>query len=435
MRTPVIARRTFLGQAAALAGMTALTACQLIQRQPAGEPAQAATEITFMNWDTVKDTPLEIAIQEFERQNPPYKVKVQPTPARYEDKMRTLLAAGTPPDVMRINDDYVRGYSVKNQLLDLTPYLKADNIRREDYFEFVFDFAKQPDGKYTAWSIGNQPRLIYYNVNAFKDAGVPLPPTEWTSKDWTWDDFLARAKKLTVEGQRWGALIYDDTGFEQTFAVNNGEEDGIYSKDGKKFTLANPKGAEAIQWAADLTCKHKVQPEWSLLRQEGANNMFVAGKIAMFFRTQGIIPYLRRNVKNFEWDVAPVPAKVKQMTEGSLIVFCIPKAAKNPDGGWRLLRFLGGPGGGKIFAETSYFIPAMKEPARLIKAGKEPPAHVELFVKAMEYQTTVNYTENTERARQIYRPELELVYTCKARADDILTKVRPLVEDALVGKY
>jgi len=90
---------------------------------------------------------------------------------------------------------------------------------------------------------------------------------------------------------------------------------------------------------------------------------------------------------------------------------------------------------GKIYAETSYFIPAMKEPARLIKAGKEPPAHVELFVKAMEYQTTVNYTENTERARQIYRPELELVYTCKARADDILTKVRPLVEDALVGKY
>jgi len=30
----------------------------------------------------------------------------------------------TTPDIMRVNDDYVRGYVAKNQLIDLTPYLE-----------------------------------------------------------------------------------------------------------------------------------------------------------------------------------------------------------------------------------------------------------------------------------------------------------------------
>lgn len=155
----------------------------------------------------------------------------------------------------------------------------------------------------------------------------------------------------------------------------------------------------------------------------------------MLFRTFGETPYLRKNMTHTEWDVAPVPGNVHQRTEGSLIVYCIPKIAKNPDGAWKLLNFLGGPGGGKIFAEEAQFVPVHKASALLIKPGNLAPAHVDLFVKAMDQQTTVNFTANTERARQIYRPELQKVFTCKASAQDILSNVRTNVEASLVGNY
>ena len=407
---------------------------------PQTAPAQTtgAGAITFVNWEDIKDTPFEQAIQEFQRTSG-RTVEVQPTPGRgteYETKIRVMLAGGTVPDIMRTNDDYVRYYSIKDQILDLRPYLERDRLNPDDYYKPIFDFAKQPDGRYTAWSLGNQPRVIFYNVSMFNDAGVPLPPKDWTDAGWKWDDFLDRAKKLTVPGQRWGALLYDDTGMEQTFVVNNGEPDGLYSADGKKFTLANPKAAEAIQWLADLTCKHQVQPERGLVTQpDSGNNLFAAGKIGMIARPSSVVSYFRRNVKDFEWDVAPIPGNVQQKQEGSLICYTITKAAKNPDGAWELLKFMGGPEGGKIFAQGGAFIPAFKAAAQYVKPSDQPPANIGLFSKAMDVNVNINFTENTERARNIYRGELDLVWTCQAQAQDVLSRVRSDVEDALAGKF
>lgn len=417
-------------------------------------PTAAARDVgvtSFMNWDDIKGTPIEEVIQAYEKQTG-RKVEVIPTPGsgrEYETKVRTMLAGGTISDIMRTNDDFVRYYSIKDQVRDLTPYIKRDNIKTDDYYASIYDFAKQPDGKYTAWSLGNQPRLIFYNVNLFKEAGVSLPPKDWTKQGWTWNDFLETAKKLTKGDQQWGALVYDDTGSEQTWAVNNGEKDGIYSKDGKKFLLASPKGTEAIQWLADLTCKHKVQPERGLVDQPGVpnlgNNLFVGGKVAMVFRTQGTINYFRKNVPkagapgSFEWDVAPVPANVDQKSEGSLICFTITKPAKNADGAWELLKFMGGPEGSKIFAERGAFIPAYKASADLIKPGNEPPAsypaNIKLFNKATEFATVVNFTENTENARNVYRDELDKTWNCQETAKAVLERVRPDVEEALSGKF
>lgn len=474
--TTQMTRRRFLGQLAAAASTTVLAACggqpagtqsgaaqpaateapaQPAATEAAGQaatteaaatapaaaagapaPADAGAEIVFINWDPIEGTPYQTAIEAFEKETG-RKVNVQPTPSdQYETKIRSMLAGGTPLDIMRINDDFVRGYSVDNLLLDLSPLIKESKLNPDDYFEPIYEFPQQPDGTYTAWCIGNQPRLIYYNVDMFNEAGVPLPPTTWTSDNWKWDDFLERAKQLTKENERWGALVYDDTGYEQTFAVNNGQEEGIWSEDGKKFLLGEPKGVEAVQWVTDLTCEHGVQPERSMLAQsQAANQLFVSGKIGMFYRPFGVVPYMRKNVKDFVWDVAPPPGKEQQQTEGSLIVFCTPKTTKNPEGAWELLQFLGGPGGSKIFAEAGTFVPAFKESAAQIKSVDQPPAHIQLFVEAMKHNTTTNFTENTERARNIYRPQLDLVYNCESKAQDVFDQVRQEVEDALAGEF
>jgi multiple sugar transport system substrate-binding protein len=233
--------------------------------------------LTFLNWEAVKGNPLEEAIQAFEKQSGT-SVTIQPAVTQeYDTKMRTLIAGGSPPDVMRINDDFVRGFSEQGALLDLKPYIDKDKLDTTQFAKETFEFPKQPDGSHTAWVLGYEPRLIFYNVDLFKKAGVPLPPTTWSPTGWTWADFEDRAKKLTDPSKKqYGALVYLDTGYEQTFTVNHGSQTGIFSTDGTQFTLPGSKEVEALQWATDLTCKYMVQPQWSAMQQDNVQNQMFA---------------------------------------------------------------------------------------------------------------------------------------------------------------
>ena len=120
MRSVQLSRRRFLHGLALGTGATALAACVA-----PGTPAETAESgaadaggasaeaqiVSIMNWDEITGTPFEIVLDAY-RDATGVQVDVQPTPAQdYETRMRTMIAGGTAPDVMRINDDFVRGYT------------------------------------------------------------------------------------------------------------------------------------------------------------------------------------------------------------------------------------------------------------------------------------------------------------------------------------
>jgi multiple sugar transport system substrate-binding protein len=389
-----------------------------------------------MNWDTVEGTPLEAVITAFEEQSG-ITVNVQPTPTQdYSTRMRTLLASGEPPDIMRIDDDLVRGFAEANQLLDLTQFIESSDVDTAAFPEGQYAFTNQADGTHPAWVVGVQPRVLFCNVDMFEAAGVPLPPSTWTGENWSWEDFLETAQALTNEDeQQWGALVYGDNAYEQTFSVNNGVEGGIYSPDGTEFTLASEKGVEAVQWVTDLTCVHGVQPPWSELQIDQARQqLFASGRVGMLFGAFGLVPYMKENVTDFTWDVAPVPAREAQEQEGSLIVFTIPKDASNPEAAWQLLEFFSSEEAGTIFAEQGYFIPILPTASAKISDLEAPPANIALFAEAAEHQSSVSPTTYQERAEQIYRPQMDLVYNCEQSASDVLPPLKEDVEQALADE-
>lgn len=442
-----ISRRQFLHGVAWAAGATVLAACApaVAPSAPAesgtaagsGEAAAEATTVSFMNWDEIGGTPFEAVLNAYSEATG-VMLDVQPSPAQdYEAKMRTMIAGGTAPDIMRINDDFVRGYTYEKSLLDLTPFLERDGITGEGYFETIFNFPRQPTGEYTAWSVGCQPTVVFYNKTMFEEAGVPLPPTTWTDENWKFADFLEAAQALTIEGERWGALVYSATGFETVFPVANGEASGIYSFDGNEFTLANPKSVEAIQWAADLTCVHGVQPEWGVVSRSGApNQLFAGGQLGMYFNVFGVAPYMRENATSFTWDITPSPGQEDQKAIATIVCFCIPSVASNAEGAWDLLSYMSGPDGAKIFADSGAFIPPLREMATYMieNNGDQPPEHIELVIDALDNSVTENFSAYIERARSFYRGELELVYTCQSTAEDALGGIREEVERALAGE-
>ncbi|MBI3974328.1 MAG: extracellular solute-binding protein [Chloroflexi bacterium] len=428
-------RRTAFGAALTGPAVTVLAAC--------GGPTGAADRpqtaksysVTFMTGDNLERSGLGEILDEFRRLNPNAQVEAV---SGNDEKLRATMAAGTPPDVARINDNYVLDYAEQKLTQPMDPFMKTSGFRRQDFYELIYDFGVlggNLGGKRYAWAMGAAGRLLYVNLELFRKSGVKPPPNEkWDVPGWTMDDSLEAARRLTQAPDTWGALIFHNTGYEQTWALNFGHPDGVFSKDGRRFTLADPVSVEAMQWVADLAVRHRAHPDRQTQVKEGAANLFQAGKIGMIFDGFGALGRYRQNLQ-FEWDVAPVPKKAQRRTVNSLITYGLPAGAKEPQGGWDLLAFTAGAFAGKVFARTGYVISPHRQHAQaLVKAGADqPPKALHLFVEAMGYHTlpSVN-ARNVEELRRVYRPKLyDEVNAGTVSAREMFASVRPAVEALL----
>lgn len=415
---------------------------------PAGgtEPLKAtrpATDhVSWMHSANPQTSGFDKIEEAFKAKYPNVLLEVLHTASDYDNKLLSLYSAGNPPDVLRLNDDFILGYKTKNLIAPLDTYVKTQGVKRDEFYAGVYDFPVY-DNKHYSWFLGANPRLIFYNVDLFKKRGVPLPPSEWQQKGWTYEDFLDTARRLTQASPPapgpgvYGASLYDDTGNEQTFSINNGSPTGIYSKDGRTFTLADPPGYEAMQWIVDLTHKHRVQPTRQVANDnKGADDMFVNEQLGMWFNNTGTIQRLRRDA-SFIFDVTPVPMKTKRLTESSIQTYALAVGAKNPDNGWRLLHFFTEQEVARIFIDNGYVIPARKTFAKdYVSANKgKHPANMDLIVEALNQQTLPYQTLDTQGARNIYRGNnLNEIWDGVVTAKDGLTRVRPAVEAAIAPK-
>lgn len=424
-----------LGTGALAIGGTSLAACS-------GAPGSggAAPGVSFMTWDTQSGSPLYTFAENFAASTD-QTIDIQSVPGGdYDTRLRTVLASGSPPTVIRINDDFVRGYYAEGSLLDLTPYIEADGIEPDDYFPVAYTFAAQEDGAHAAWPIMTNPGVLYVNYDAFDEAGVPRPPTEWTMEGWTWDDFLAAARALTLpDGERWGCLITHDSAFETVWTVNNGS-DGIYSTDATRFTLAEAEGLEAVQWGADLALVEKVHPDRATVDAGTATpnwalSEFAAGRIAMLLGLTSASDYLRENATGITWDMVPPPGRVQQKTVNTMTVLAIPSDSPDPDGAWEMLMYAVGDDAVEVFAESRGFLPVRRDAADLFTPdGDSSPQNVGIVPIAVENAVNENFSRYIERARTIYRPVLDEVWSGRQTAAEALGGVKDEVEAVLAGE-
>lgn len=421
-----LSRRSVLAGVGGIAATAALGSCA----RPAG--ADGST-VTVMNWEALDGSAYPEVFAAFEQASGKrIRYQFAASGSDYWVKTRTVLGTSNPPDLIRIDDDFVASYARTGRLHDLRDFIAASGLRESDYFPTVFDNTRQPDGSVAGWSLGIQPRVIFYNRTLFQEAGVPLPPTTWTDDGWTWEDFLSAARALSVPGQRWGACLIDDSGFEMIYTVNNGGT-GRWSADGRRFALADAADAAGYQWVADLTCVHDAQPRWSELQQSGRGaELFAAGRVGMIQRVSSFVNYFRENVQDFDWDIAPVPGRVSQRTYGNQIVFAIPEAAANKQGAWELLEFLTTLPGAGFFADDGAFVPGLRAAAERVTAdGAGTPQNLGLVLQAADNAVLPSRVVAAQQALEVYRPALDDVRNCQATAPDVLAGLRPEIEEII----
>ena len=149
-------------------------------------------------------------------------------------------------------------FAARGNFLDLAEYITNDpDLKIDEYHEKVLGWY-QLDGKQYGIPYGIDVQFIVYNKTLFKEAGVPLP-----TDDWTLEEFLAAAKKLTIDRDKDGRI--DQYGFRGELPECMWGAQFV-ADDGSKATCDTPEMVAWAQFNLDMLYKWKVAPTRSSTR-------------------------------------------------------------------------------------------------------------------------------------------------------------------------
>jgi multiple sugar transport system substrate-binding protein len=288
----------------ALAQAPIAVAALLLTTIAAG-PALSQDQVT-VNYMTFSAAPdyideLEATIAAFEAEHPNVNVEYETLAfGDYFTKLQTVVAAGQAPDAFELNYENFVTYAEKGALYDLTPLLSADASFDPAIYNPTALAAFTHDGKQYGLVESFSNVVLFYNKDLFDAAGVAYP-----SADWTWEDELAAAQKLTGNGV-WGTFApIQFWEFYKTIAQNGGS---ILSDDKSAVTIDSAENVETLTWMVDKITNYKVTPSDIDMAGQSDGDLFKAGKIAMLRTGIWMFGDFIENAK-FNWDIALEPGK------------------------------------------------------------------------------------------------------------------------------
>ncbi|TCC37235.1 ABC transporter substrate-binding protein [Kribbella sindirgiensis] len=196
----------------------------------------------------------------------------------YWDKLATTVAANDAPDIIQMDEKYLREYADRGALQDLK---KAEGL---DTGKFEPDTlgAGEFDGGLYGLNAGINSFAVVVNPAAFKTAGVAVPD----DTTWTWDDFSRIAAEITtktggkITGA--GALGTNEAGLN-LWARQNGES--LWTKDGK-VGVSPEKTTDFFKYILKLRDAKAIPSAEAISQDMNASldqSAFATGKLAMSF--------------------------------------------------------------------------------------------------------------------------------------------------------
>ncbi|MEO8609337.1 MAG: sugar ABC transporter substrate-binding protein [Chloroflexota bacterium] len=349
--------------------------------------AQDTKTITYMMWGSPEELAVwQTIVDEFQKQNPGITVNVDVSDwESYWDKLRTLYAGGTPPDVFAMDAPLYPDWQSRGVLLNLQPYLDKDPTFLDGFYPVTLEAYKRDDGYY-GLPRDFQTITLFYNKDMFDAAGVAYPTDKWTL-----DDLKTAAKALTKDSNgdgvidQWGFStdLYDMELFWSEAIWEYGGE--VISPDYTKTLLGDEKAAQAWNYIADMVLTDKSVPDPDQSAQFG-NDPFAAGVAAMTTIGHWVVPEYAQ--LGFKWDVAPMPAGPEgRVTSVNSAGFVIAKDSKNPDAAWEFVKYATGQAGQSRLAELGFAIPVLQSVAEssTYLEQKSAPINHKVFLDALEY--------------------------------------------------
>ncbi len=411
-----------------------------------GSAAQAATEIDFFFPVPVQgklSTEMTRMVEGFNSSQTDVHVTPVFTGA-YDDtnlKTRAAVAAGKPPAAVLMSANFMREYAIDQKAMPLDALIAKDGKTPEAFIEQFFP-AVRPNATENGHVYGvpfqNSTPILYYSVDAFKEAGLDpeKPPV-------TWQEWVDAAKKLTKRDgdslTRAGLMIveqYDTLGWLTSgFTMSNGGE--YYNRGwGGEVYYNTASTIGAVQFLDDLVHKFKVMPE-GVSDANAVASAFFSGRAAMIVNSTGALGFVRDNMKT-PFKVAFVPRAIRNAVPigGASLIIPEGNSPERQAAAWKLITYLTSPAvNGSWSRFTGYFAPRMAAydlPEMKDYIAKNPDAKV--AIDQLAYGQPWFATFNTVGVRKALEDQVQAVLSGKAKPAEAMAQAQKDA-DALLRPY
>jgi len=309
-------------------------------------------------------------IAEFERRYPDVRVRTVLSGPDPMQQMSTFCAGGKCPDVLMAWELTYAGLADRGVLLDLDTLLARDRVNAEqlkaDSIGSLYETFTFKRGQYALpeqWS-GN---FLFYNTKLFAEANVKPPPARW-EQPWSYAGFLDTAQALTERDSsgkvtRWGFVDTWVPAYSAgVFGMNNGTPWCVPRTDPHHLNFDDDAFLEGIQLYADLAAKHRVAPAAVDQQSMSTMDLFSSGKAAMAMGGHWRYQTFSR-AEGLDFDVTVLPTGPRGDVGRSNIGttgLAISAASPRKDQAWEFVKFVTGPVGQAIIAETDLFVPVLR---------------------------------------------------------------------------
>jgi multiple sugar transport system substrate-binding protein len=367
--------------------------------------------ITFSAWGA----PEELAVwnqivSEFEAANPGIKVNVEVSDwDAYWDKLKTQLAANTPPDVFAMDAPLFLDYQTRGVLANLQPFIDKNPDMLKDVYPQTLEAYKTADGYY-GLPRDFQTIVLFYNKDMFDAAGVAYP-----TADWTWDDVRAAAKKLTLDTNGDGTIeqygfVFDQWDMEPGWSEALWSQGGdIISPDHTKTLVGEPASRKGWQTLYDMVFVDKSSPDANTIGQYGLG----AG---------------------FAYDAAPMPAgDAGHATSVNSAGFVVANASKHPAEAFEFIKYVMSQTGQTRLAELGFAIPVLKtvaeSPVFLQQSGSN--LNQQVFLDSLAFSHMKPVFKGYDEWAAVVGDGMGAVWRGEAELSKTLDEIVPLADEVL----
>lgn len=400
---------------------------------------EKGTKIRVMYWGSPEEIKIITdTVSEWQKKHPEINVALEHSKGGpdYISKLLTQVAGNYPPDIAFVEVNVFVPLFEKGIFLDLTPFIQNDKeFNIKDFFEPVVKRFTR-GGKIYAIPRDTAPfACVFYNKNLFDREGIPYP-----KDDWTFDDLLKIAKRLTKRDEKGNIIQY---GFYSwcwmNFVYGFGGSIVDNVENPTKCLLGSLESLKGLQFYADLCNKYKVSPAPLVLRtmDQGPIDLFMSGKLAMFSSGIWETPRLR-TITDFDWDVVMFPKGPKRRgfgTGGS--GYAILKGTKHPKEAFEVLKCLAGDWGQQMLGMTGLAQPANKRIAesKYFALNNDKPLNKKMLNKAVQWTIYEPFHSKWQEAQDKYLNEgLDYLFSNQITTKEFAEKYATKINELMFGK-
>jgi multiple sugar transport system substrate-binding protein len=350
------------GQPTAAAEASAPTSGAASTEAPAPAPSPAPVALTFAFPDDATSSAAALAqIAAYAGEHPGVQVNAKPLPAA--DYARQLLDSAATNmnaiDLFVSTDSLAPALINRKVALDLQKLLTGQAALKPGDFEPAALAAWQRGPALYGLPTDAVPQVLFYNQDLFAAAGVAAP-----APGWTWDDWLAKAKQLTVRSNDSDTISRYGTAVGPWSAMVWGNGGELLNADGTQTLLDAPEAAAGVQFAADMVNVHRVAPAPKDAGGPDPVELFQGQQVAMLPGASSLAGRLLAAKLPFKWAIAPLPAGKVAVSPLSVSGLAISARSPNAQVAFDFAAWLAGPAGSAIkLSATPFIAPALRSAA------------------------------------------------------------------------